>query len=165
MIDLNTIKIVLFDFDDTLAIWNTHKCGVDDADYIRRVIEYGTLIWQECSINEQMKEFMEMCKEKHIRMGLISKTCTVLHMLEKQKWVKENYGIDVENFCVSEMPYKIEMLRGIASAYGYLDKEVAIIDDYFEHTSNAANAGFSAFTPMEVVNFVNSVNNKQLDKE
>lgn len=157
MINLDALKIVLFDFDDTLAIWNTHKCGEDDAEYVRTVLDFGTLTWQQCKPNKQMKQFMQMCKDKNIRMGLISKTCTVLHMHGKQQWVKENYGFELENFCVSEMPFKLEMLKGIEKAYGYQRDEIAIIDDFYEHTTNAANNDFCAYTPMEIVNFINDL--------
>ena len=100
MINLDALKIVLFDFDDTLAIWNTHKCREDDAEYVRTVIDFGTLTWQQCKPNKQMKQFMQMCKDKNIRMGLISKTCTVLHMQGKQQWIKENLPCVSEFHCV-----------------------------------------------------------------
>ena len=157
MIDLDTLKIVLFDFDDTLAIWNNHKGTPDDADYISRVIDFGTVTWSQCKPNKQMKIFMQMCVDRNIRIGLISQTCTVLHMLGKQQWVKENYGFELENFCVSSMPFKVEMLKAIEKSYGYRKNEIAIVDDFYEHTTNAANADFCSYTPMEIVNFINEL--------
>lgn len=159
MIDLNTLKIVLFDFDDTLAIWENHKTTAEDFSYMRQVIDFGAETWSNCKPNAQMQKFLNMCIQKGVRVGLLSKTVSVLHMLGKAEWVKLNYGVDLENFCVSEMPMKVEMLKGIAEAYHYQPNEVALVDDLWEHTEKAANAGFCAYTPMEIVNFVDSLEN------
>lgn len=155
MLDIGKLKIVLFDFDDTLCIHSDHKSGGDDI-YNTKIVAEDMSVWGTCEINEQMAQFIKICKTKRIRLGLISITASFCHMDMKQRFVKQMYGIELENFCVGIQEGKLDMLNAIAAAYGYQKDEIAIVDDYWYQLERAADAGFQAYSPMQIVNYVNS---------
>lgn len=153
MIKLDQLKCVLYDFDDTLCIHKDHREG-SDAAYDRDVLINGAGAWRDCDINPHMKAFMNMCEASGVRQGLISATTSAKHMQGKVAWVKENYGVELENFCVGTPEAKLRIMLALADTSGFHKYEILIVDDYFENTTRAANAGFMACTPMEIVNFV-----------
>lgn len=97
---------------------------------------------------------MELLKKNNIRMGLISTTESYLVAKTKQKFVEDRYGIELENFCTGTQDGKLDMLNAIADAYGYVKQEVAIVDDYWYQLERASDAGFVAYFPLQIVNFM-----------
>ena len=155
MIALENIKIVLWDFDDTLCMHEFHD-GNGDSDHMYNVdvLLHGTDAWNTCKPNIHMKRFMTLCCNKGIRQGLISSTIFYKHAANKCDWVKDKYGVELENFCVGTPKAKLDMMLAIADAYNYKRDEILIVDDFWENLERAANNGFQACTPMEVVNFI-----------
>lgn len=153
MIDLSKVKVVLYDFDDTLCIHKNHQC-FDANTYNTDILLYGPETFKMCKPNSAMKEFMNLCKSKNIRQGLASHVLSVKHADAKNKWVKKEYGIELEDYCVGHAEGKVEMMNAIHSAYGYSKDEILIIDDLYPTLEKAANEGFQACTPMEIVNYI-----------
>ena len=155
MINLNNVKIVLYDFDHTLCIHSYHDCSNDTThEYNIEVLLHGKDAWSDCKLNMHMKKFIEECNKRGIRQGLISATHSYKHASAKNDWVKTNYGIELENFCVATADDKIEMMNSIADAYKYSRDEILIVDDYWYTLEKAANNYFQACSPMEVVNYI-----------
>lgn len=157
MIDMDKVKIALFDFDDTLCIHAQH--GDEEEDHFVKNMILGKDHWTEkgCVPNKQIHSFLLYCKGIYVRIGLISWTGSFLHMKTKQKWAEEKYHpVKFENFCVGTLEGKIEIMQGLCEAYGYAREQILIVDDLYKTLSVAENRGFQACTPMEVVNFVNS---------
>lgn len=105
MINFNKLKIVLFDFDETLANW-TNRIFTDDIEtrqakmivYNEHISNenskkqfvnepYGINPWAACEKNQQLEEFMKICRNHNIRMGLISAVNSYPAMIGKQNWV------------------------------------------------------------------------------
>lgn len=164
MLNIAKLKIILFDFDDTLCIHTDHKSGGDE-EYNAKMVVGDMSAWKDCQVNEQMALFMSICEEKGIRMGIISTTESFRHMESKQQFIKRMYGVNLENFCVGTQDGKLDMLNAIAAAYVYEKDEIAIVDDYWYQLERAADAGFQAYSPMQIVNYVNSdVHKKELKR-
>lgn len=155
MIILDSLKIVVLDFDDTLCIHTNHAITPDDT-YNFDVIA-GNAVFQDGEINEQIHKFMQLIHRKHITIGLMSATKSFKHMQAKHKWVKDNYGMDIENWCVGTKDSKVEMLKTIADVYEIDRHKLLLVDDLYITNTEAANAGFQAATPMEVVNLINEL--------
>lgn len=98
MQNIAKLKIILFDFDNTLCIHTDHTSG--NEEYDSKMVVGDMSVWKNCQVNEQMALFMNICEEKGIRMGLISTTESFRHMEAKQQFVKRMYGVNLENFCV-----------------------------------------------------------------
>lgn len=157
MINLDNTELVLFDFDDTLCIHRNHKDTEEgEHKYNVNILRHGEFTWKDCDISIHMKKFMQKCNEKDIRMGLISATMSYLHSQAKHDWVLENYEIDLENYCVGTFEGKLKMMLAISDAYSIQRERILIVDDLYENLGRAANNGFSACTPMEVVNYIES---------
>lgn len=154
MLDFDKVKFVLFDFDDTLCIHTDHGTS-DGFEYIE-TLELGINCFADCVINESLKRFMLRCKDKGLRMGLISACEFYPRMVDKADWVLAQYGVKLENFCVSKSEYKVKVLCAIASAYGLKPYEILIVDDYFATLDFCSDLGYQACTPLEIINFVDT---------
>ena len=72
-------------------------------------------------------------------------------------YINEIYDITLANYCVGERKNKIDMLIAIEETFAYKKAEILIVDDNWETLVEAANYGFQACTPMEIVNYVNNM--------
>lgn len=150
------IEMVLFDFDDTLCIHNEHGYSIDkERLFYERVLLKSTKLWENCSINEQLKSFMCLCKKNNIQMGLISALSICASSALKVNWVKENYGFELENYCVGSPGEKTEMLIALSNIHNIPREHIMIIDDLYSTIDSASNKGFVAVSPMQIVNYVN----------
>lgn len=166
MINLDNIQFVLFDFDDTLCIHLDHTDTLEgEARYNNNILEFGHLTFAHCTVNRQMKQFIDICKDKNIRMGLISTTLSFKHMQAKNDWVFFNYGVNLENFCVGTFEGKLQIMQAISDTYKIPKDAILIVDDFWENLGRAANAGFQTCTPMEVVNYINIIDDFNADIE
>ena len=157
MIRFDLLKMVLYDFDDTLCIHTNHTSNEDQVHrHEVDVLVHGKDTWNGGSINNHMKEFMKLCTKFGLRQGLISAT-TPHHSAPKCEWVEANYGIKLENFCVSRAEDKSRTMWAIKDAYNYRRDQVMIVDDYWKVLEMAANAGFQAYSPMQIVNYIASL--------
>ena len=155
MINFGRIKIVLFDFDDTLCIHEEHGDSPEEQmKYDKSVLTNGAGAWSHLRPSRHMSQFMKLCADANIRMGLISAAMSFVHMKGKADWVKETYGYELENYCVRNPEAKLDMMLALAEAYRIPRSRILIIDDYWLTLERAANAGFMAASPMEVVNFI-----------
>lgn len=155
MFELDNIKFILWDFDETLAIHGRHQTA--DEKWAKLIMQTGAEAWNIMDVkpNMQIKRLMEMASDMGIRQGLISATNSKFAQ-EKISWVKQQYGIELENFCCCGADFKCKWMEDIACAYGYERKEIMIVDDYYSVITSCADAGFTAASPMEIVNFVNN---------
>lgn len=157
---LENLEMVLFDFDDTLCI-HSHR-----SDSYEELMEYLSYIhsdetfpksWNKSKPNLQLKKFMDYLACKNISMGLISGVRDCKTAERKIKWVKENYGYLLENYCVSSQEQKIIELKVLAKVNRLHENQIAIIDDLYPNLEKAESEGFVALSPMQVVNLFNEV--------
>ena len=162
---LENLKMVLFDFDDTLAI-HSHGHRISDhlMKYMINVHSGSKELWNTSKPNLQLKQFMDYLAYKNIPMGLISGVHDCKAAERKIEWVKENYGYSLENYCVSSQEQKMIELTTIAEVNGLHESQIALVDDYYENLGNAEKMGFTTFSPMEIVNLVNCFQNTDLEK-
>ena len=110
---LENLKMVLFDFDDTLAVHSQgHRISDHLMKYMINVHSGSKELWNTSKPNLQLKKFMDYLACKNISMGLISGVHDCKAAERKIEWVKENYGYSLENYCVSSQEQKmIELAR------------------------------------------------------
>ena len=162
---LENLKMVLFDFDDTLAVHSQgHRISDHLMKYMINVHSGSKELWNTSKPNLQLKKFMDYLACKNISMGLISGVHDCKAAERKIEWVKENYGYSLENYCVSSQEQKMIELSTIAEVNGFHESQIALVDDYYENLGNAEKMGFTTFSPMEIVNLVNCFQNTDLEK-
>lgn len=162
MLKLNNVKVILFDFDDTLCIHKHHHSHTEEQsrEYNSSMLKKGVDTYDKCAPNKHFKQFMSECKQLGIRMGLISLVPSFVHGQVKHDWVLREYGIDLENYCVGTFESKLGIMIAISDAYGIVRESILLVDDYFKNNERAADNGFQVCTPMEVVNYIEDKNNK-----
>lgn len=161
MKSLENIRLVAFDFDDTLFAHRAHHPDTA-SDHIRYLVTClrsseelipRSSLWGSCSTNPAFEEFMNYCETQNIAMGLISWTAASVCATEKVNHVKERYHHAVKNWCVGSIDEKIQMLKALAWVYRLENEQILVIDDSV-HVLTSANAeGFQAATPIEFVNY------------
>lgn len=110
---LNTfkrLKLVLFDFDDTLAVHEGHL-SCSKLTYLTCIHSDNTDPWKGTKKNVQLEKFMNLCVKNNIEIGLISATTSYTAGKRKEEWVLDNYGIACENFCVGDSEQKLSKCR------------------------------------------------------
>lgn len=158
MIDLSRVKLVLFDFDDTLCIHSKH--WNHDSDGYNKAMFTGDTSWWErnsCEYSKEMMKLVNYCRDNGIDMGLISAVEFCATSVTKLDWVKQKYGVDMKNFCTSAgQSSKKDMVNYIIRAYGLEADSILFVDDYYSHVSQVASLGVQAASPMEIVNWANN---------
>ena len=158
MIDLDRVKLAIFDFDDTLAIRTDHRAFTADQVkcYHKNVVSGDITVWDSCIVSDAMHDFITMCVNKGIRTGLMSATESYIHMTLKHDWVLLKYGVDMENFCVGRIEHKASMLEYIAQANNLSNNEILLIDDLYSTLASASNLGFQCASPIEVAAYMDT---------
>ena len=152
MIELEKVRVVFFDFDDTLCIHSIHK----DLDY--KVIKSATYrIFDKigCRVNKQMFNFIKQLKRSNIEMHLISATGDKDRVALKLEWVLKRYGVDMIDSCVEHHVDKITKIKEYCGSQGLNYNEALYIDDMYQNLDSATNIGIQTCSPMEVVNYMN----------
>lgn len=138
-IDLNNIKVVVFDFDDTLAI---HK----DKDYVKHrneneekrlgyylnAYENPETFYEEiepCDKSETLCSFINELRNKNIKMCCLSGMNFSFHFKAKQNFINKNYGNDIELFSAGSQQLKLDGIRIIQQICNCSLDEILFIDD------------------------------------
>ena len=159
---LENLKMVLFDFDDTLAVHSQgHRISDHLMKYMINVHSGSKELWNTSKPNLQLKKFMDFLAHKNIPMGLISGVHDCKAAERKIEWVKENYGYSLENYCVSSQEQKIIELKVLAKVNRLHENQIAIIDDMYPNLEKAESEGFIALSPMQVVNLFNEISEQK----
>lgn len=155
--DITKLKCVFFDFDDTLCIHVNHSKR--DQEMYNRAAVAGDTTWYETGFtNKQMQEFIALCTRYGVKMCLISAVANSQRSELKLKWVLENYGVEMENFCVGDWAQKKDMLLTLLQVENLRVDNVMIVDDNVDVLADCANHNLQACSPMEIVNYMNSYN-------
>ena len=138
-IDLSSIKVAIFDFDDTLAI---HK----DKDYLKHRNEneenllnyylnaylnpesfYETI--EPCSISDSLQNLIKNFETKGVKMYCVSGMKFSFHLKAKQTFIDKYYGDDIEVISTSEQELKLKGIRVLAKLNNCKLNEILFIDD------------------------------------
>ena len=138
-IDLSSIKVAIFDFDDTLAI---HK----DKDYLKHRNEneenllnyylnaylnpesfYETI--ESCSICDSLQNLIKNFETKGVKMYCVSGMKFSFHLKAKQTFIDKYYGNDIEVISTSEQELKLKGIRVLAKLNNCKLNEILFIDD------------------------------------
>lgn len=158
MLDLDHIKVVLFDFDDTLCIHtkrpqNTRSNVEYDASILR-----GENPWENDGIpSREMAAFIKMCVERNIHMGMISATGGSLSSRAKVEWVKSHYDVALNDYSVNHPARKVEELQSLAEYFHCERSEILLVDDLHSTLDAVASEGFLACSPMVIVEYCHMV--------
>ena len=152
-IDLSSIKVAIFDFDDTLAI---HK----DKDYLKHRNEneenllnyylnaylnpgsfYETI--EPCSISDSLQNLIKNFETKGVKMYCVSGMKFSFHLKAKENFVHKYYSNDIEVISARSQELKCDAVKNCDF------NEIIFIDDIKENIIRFNNMGINAYTPEE----------------
>ena len=138
-INLENIKVVIFDFDDTLAI---HK----DKDYLRhrrenedKYLSYYLNAYKNpkafyediepCLKSETLYKFINNLRNMNIKMYCLSGMKFSFHLKAKQNFINKHYGNDIEVISASTQELKLDGVKIIQRLNSCDLEEILFIDD------------------------------------
>ena len=147
-INLDNIKIVIFDFDGTLAIhkdkdFDIHRSESEDnfISFYKNAYKYADTFYEEiepCVKSEILYDFINKLRSKNIKMYCLSGMKFSFHLKAKQAFVNKHYGNDIEVIATSSQELKLFGIKIIQRINNCNLDEIIFIED-LENTINYLN--------------------------
>lgn len=151
--DLRNIRIVAFDFDDTLCVHLTHIFPAGNQYTVQSIS--GTA-FENCDTFSFMHVFVEWCAKQHMVLGLMSGTGFAVRAEAKVRWVEQRYKVRMQNWSVSSACEKCYMLESLSEAYKVPHGQILLVDDDFQTLVKAESGGFKALSPVALFSIMES---------
>ena len=144
-LNLDNIKVVIFDFDGTLAIHRDkdfvkHRNESEDKRlnyYLNAYQNYTNFFIdvESCDKSEILYNLVQELRSKNIKMYCLSGMKFSFHFKAKQYFINKNYGDDIELISVGTQQLKLDGIKIISKVNGCNLDEILFIDD-LEDTVN-----------------------------
>lgn len=138
-LNLDNIKVVVFDFDDTLAIHRDknfvkHRNENEDKrlNYYSNAYQNPNNFFEDielCDRSEVLYNLIEELRNKHIRMYCMSGMKFSFHFNAKKNFINKNYGNDIELVSVGTQELKLDGIKIIAKVNNCNLNEILFIED------------------------------------
>lgn len=138
-INLNNIKVVIFDFDDTLAIHKDkdfckHRRESEDKylGYYLNAYKNPDIFYEDiepCIRSEILYNFIIKLRNKKIKMYCLSGMKFSFHLKAKQSFINKHYGEDIEVISTSSQELKLKGVKIIQKINNCNLDEILFIDD------------------------------------
>lgn len=153
------IKLIFFDFDDTLFVhYAAHRFG-DDDEIMRAILSEeailpgsGYRVYEHLGIaNPLLKRFVEE-DAKNIDKMCITWVADSIMLPAKEQWLDKYYpGLISDVVGTSSPGRKMQTIRLIAGSRKLRPSECLIIDDKYDTVAQAIEAGYRGMTTVEVM--------------
>jgi len=138
-INLEKIKVVIFDFDDTLAIhgdkdYVKHRRENEDKylSYYLNAYKNPQIFYEDiepCVKSEVLYKFINNLRNKNIKMYCLSGMKFSFHLKAKQNFINKHYGNDIEVISASTQQLKLDGVKIIQRLNSCDLEEILFIDD------------------------------------
>jgi len=138
-INLENIKVVIFDFDDTLAIhkdkdYSKHRRESEDKylGYYLNAYKNTNSFYEDiepCIKSEVLYNFINNLRSKCIKMYCLSGMKFSFHLKAKQSFINKYYGDDIEVISTASQELKIDGVKIIQKLNNCKLEEILFIDD------------------------------------
>lgn len=139
-INLDNIKIVIFDFDDTLAIHkdkdylkNRNESEEKRLDYYLNAYQNPEIFYEKiepCVKSKILSNLINELRSKNIKMYCLSGMKFSFHFKAKQNFIKKHYGDDIELVSAGTQQLKLDGIKIIQRMNNCSLDETIFIDDY-----------------------------------
>lgn len=139
IIDLNSIKVAIFDFDETLAIhkdkdFTKHRSESEESftNWYYNAYKNPNKFYDEiepCTKSEILYNLINNLRNKKIKMYCLSGMKFSFHLKAKQTFIDKYYGDDIEVISTSEQELKLNGIRVLAKLNNCKLNEILFIDD------------------------------------
>lgn len=138
-IDLSNIKVVIFDFDDTLAIHKDKYFTKTRRETEEKFLEFYKNAYQNpakfyeeiepCEVSEVLFKLINELREKNIKMYCLSGMKFSFHLKAKQYFLDKHYGKGIEVLCTSSQELKLIGVKILSKIEECKLDEMLLIDD------------------------------------
>ena len=159
-IDLNNLKVAIFDFDDTLAIHKDRKYKERRNENEDNLFEYYMKAYlnpesfyetiEPCVISKTIVRLINELRKNNVKIYCVSGMKYSFHLKAKEYFIHKYYGNDIEVISSGTQELKIKATKIIKNINNCNLDEVLFVDDMKENIVNFNNAGINAVLPEEV---------------
>ena len=139
-IDLSNIKLVIFDFDGTLAIhkdrdfMKKHFEAEEEnkINYYKNAYEDPLCFYEEiepCEKSEVLYSFVNILREKKVKMYCLSGMKFSFHLKAKQSFIDNHYGKGIEVIVAASQEHKLQGVKVLQRINCCKSDEILFIDD------------------------------------
>lgn len=160
-INLDNIKVVIFDFDDTLAIhkdkdYLKHRRESEDKyfGYYLNAYQHPDTFYEDiepCIKSEILYRFINNLRENNIKMYCLSGMKFSFHLKAKQYFINKYYGSDIEIISSASQRLKVDGVKIIQKINNCKLEEILFIDDR-QDTIELLNASGIKAIPVNDIN-------------
>ena len=137
--DLSNIKVVIFDFDGTLAIHKDKDFVKHRNESIDKRLNYYANAYQNpsnfyvdiepCDRSEVLYNLIQKLRNRNIKMYCLSGMKFSFHFKAKQDFINTQYGEDIELVSVGTQELKLDGIKIISKLNKYSLDEILYIED------------------------------------
>jgi len=137
--DLSNIKVVIFDFDGTLAIHKDKDFVKHRNESIDKRLNYYANAYQNpsnfyvdiepCDRSEVLYNLIQELRNRNIKMYCLSGMKFSFHFKAKQDFINTQYGEDIELVSVGTQELKLDGIKIISKLNKYSLDEILYIED------------------------------------
>ena len=138
-INLDNVKVAIFDFDDTLAIHKDKDFLIHRGESEEKRLGYYLNAYQNpdtfyeyiepCMRSEVLYNFINDLRNKNIKMYCLSGMKFSFHLKAKQNFINKHYGDDIEVISASTQELKLDGVKIIQRLNNCNLEEILFIDD------------------------------------
>ncbi|MDO4967362.1 MAG: hypothetical protein Q4E70_01175 [Candidatus Saccharibacteria bacterium] len=154
-INLDNFKVVIFDFDNTLALhqdrnfFETREKSADHFyNYFLNAYKYPHIFFEKiepCIRSEELYNLTLELRKKGIKMFVLSGMRSSFAIKAKEDFVSYHYGPDIEVFGVANQSLKVEGVILISKLVNCNINEILFIDDREDTIKTLKEANIPAF--------------------
>ena len=159
-VDLNNIKLVIFDFDDTLAIHRNkdylkHRNENEDKrlGYYLNAYKNPNTFYEEiepCDRSEILYNFINELRSKNIKMYCLSGMKFSFHFKAKQNFINKHYGNDIELISAGNQELKLDGIKIISKVNNCNIDEILFVEDLEDTINHLNNNGIKTINVNEL---------------
>lgn len=153
-INLENIKVVIFDFDDTLAIHKDKDFGKHRRESQDKYLGYYLKAYKNpktfyeyiepCIRSEILYNFIVKLRSKGIKMYCLSGMKFSFHLKAKQFFINEHYGNDIEIISTASQELKVDGVKIIQKFDDCKLEEILFIDDRKDTVDFLSKSGINS---------------------
>lgn len=161
-INLDNIKVVIFDFDETLAIHKNkdfckHRRESEDKylGYYLNAYKNPDIFYEDiesCIRSEILYNFIIKLRNKKIKMYCLSGMKFSFHLKAKQTFINKHYGNDIEVISSATQELKIDGVKIIQRFENCNIDEILFIDDRQDVIDLLNNNGIKSILVNDIEN-------------
>lgn len=159
-INFENIKVVIFDFDDTLAIHRNkdylkHRNESEDKrlGYYLNAYENPDTFYEEiepCDRSERLYNFISELRSKNIKMYCLSGMKFSFHFKAKQNFINKHYGNDIELISAGSQQLKLDGIKILQKHNKCELSEILFVEDLEDTINYLKSNGVNAIDENEI---------------